>query len=255
MAPWITYIGKLAQALRRLRFFFVRPSRCKLQQEKTKRDADVQSSDATPVLGRDKMTRVGGTLRTVLFLLAALSTSTCASEPEDAPEAAAPAKPAENPSVIRSADGREWRRLAADGLHDPQNDMLRFLQQPAEALSALPAGGPEGNQVDWVAALRQGAIVPRTNVFPETKIRVIDLDIVFTETAGQPFVVFPHRPHTEWLDCANCHPAIFIAKRGANDFGMFDVLQGEYCGRCHGAVSFPLTECRRCHSRAQQAGG
>ncbi|HUS55503.1 MAG TPA: c(7)-type cytochrome triheme domain-containing protein [Thermohalobaculum sp.] len=84
---------------------------------------------------------------------------------------------------------------------------------------------------------------------------VLDLDIVFTETAGQPYVVFPHRQHTEWLDCANCHPAIFKAKRGANDFGMLDVLNGEYCGRCHGAVAFPLTECKRCHSRDWQTGG
>jgi ribosomal protein L40E len=32
---------------------------------------------------------------------------------------------------------------------------------------------------------------------------------------------------------------------------MFAILQGEFCGRCHGAVSFPLTECRRCHSVPQ----
>jgi hypothetical protein len=26
---------------------------------------------------------------------------------------------------------------------------------------------------------------------------------------------------------------------------------GEHCGRCHGAVAFPLTECTRCHSVQQ----
>jgi hypothetical protein len=26
------------------------------------------------------------------------------------------------------------------------------------------------------------------------------------------------------------------------------ILSGEKCGLCHGAVSFPLTECKRCHS-------
>jgi c(7)-type cytochrome triheme protein len=192
------------------------------------------------------MTRLGGAARTAFLLLAALGLSTCASKPPATPE---PAAPVQDTGKIRSADGREWRKLSADGLHDPQNDMLQYLQQPAEALSVLPRGGPEGNQVDWAAALRTGAIEPRTNILPGTKIRVIDLDIVFTETAGQPYVVFPHRPHTEWLDCANCHPAIFIAKRGANDFGMLDVLNGNYCGQCHGAVSFPLTACKRCHSR------
>jgi c(7)-type cytochrome triheme protein len=199
------------------------------------------------------MTRAGTALRTALFLMAAFGLSAC----KDAPPAvtASPGKPAVDPTRIRSADGRAWRRLAADGLHDPDNEMLQYLQQPAEALDALPKGGPDGNQVDWMAALRDGAITPRTNIHPETKIRVLDLDIVFTETAGQPLVVFPHRQHTEWLDCANCHPKIFKAKRGANNFGMLDVLNGEYCGRCHGAVSFPLTECKRCHSRDRQAGG
>lgn len=105
-----------------------------------------------------------------------------------------------------------------------------------------------------MAALQSGAIAPRTNIRPETKIRVLDLDIVFPDTAGQPMVVFPHRQHTAWLDCSNCHPGIFVAKKGGNDFGMLDVLQGEYCGRCHGAVAFPLTECKRCHSRDWQTG-
>lgn len=172
--------------------------------------------------------------------------------PDPAPEPA-PDSGSKQPvdRVIRTADGREWRKLETDGLHDPGNEVISFLQQPAEALGVLPPGGPDGNKVDWAAALRTGAISPRTNVRPETKIRVIDLDIVFKDTAGQPYVVFPHKQHTEWLDCANCHPAIFEAKRGGNDFGMLDVLEGEYCGQCHGAVSFPLTECKRCHSRDQ----
>lgn len=152
-------------------------------------------------------------------------------------------------TTVAAADGRTWRALAADGLHDPDNALIAYLQQPAEALGALPRGGTDGNQVDWMAALSTGAIAPRTNIMPETKVRVLDLDIVFPDTAGQPHVVFPHRQHTEWLDCSNCHPSVFVAKAGANQFGMLDILQGEYCGRCHGAVAFPLTECTRCHSR------
>lgn len=140
-----------------------------------------------------------------------------------------------------------WPPLESDGLHDPSNPRLSYLQQPREALSTLPPA-KEGNHVDWVAALRSGAISPRTNIFPETKIEVLDLDILMEDTAGMPIVKFPHRPHTEWLDCKNCHDKIFIAKRGANPVNMFKVLQGEYCGQCHGAVSFPLTQCLRCHS-------
>jgi hypothetical protein len=30
---------------------------------------------------------------------------------------------------------------------------------------------------------------------------------------------------------------------------MFNILNGEQCGRCHGAVSFPVAEqCKLCHS-------
>lgn len=148
--------------------------------------------------------------------------------------------------VIKVAE-RSWRTIAADGIHDPANPSVALLQEPAEALSVLPKAS-EGNQVDWVAALSTQAIAPRTNVFPETNIQVLDLDIMFEDTAGMPLVLFPHRQHTEWLDCSNCHNKIFKQQQGANDVGMLDVLQGEYCGQCHGAVSFPLTQCFRCHS-------
>lgn len=140
-----------------------------------------------------------------------------------------------------------WKPLANDGLHDSSNPDLAFLQEPAEALSLLPRAR-DGNNVDWVAALESKIINPRTNIFPETKITVLDLDILMEDTAGMPIVVFPHRPHTEWLDCANCHDGIFKAKRGANPVNMFAILQGEFCGQCHGAVSFPLTQCHRCHT-------
>lgn len=158
------------------------------------------------------------------------------------------------PQVDKPA-GPTWQSLAEDGIHDPSNPALSLLQQPAEALSALPRA-EEGNQVDWVAALRNGDIQPRTNIFPETKIRVLDLDILMEDTAGKNMVLFPHRPHTEWLDCKNCHDRIFVAKRGANsNINMLSILQGDACGQCHGAVSFPLTQCERCHSVPRSSAG
>lgn len=151
------------------------------------------------------------------------------------------------------APASPWRRLEEDGLHDPTNPALSLLQQPEEALSELPPAS-EGNHVDWVAALRDKIINPRTNIYPETKIKVLDLDVLMEDTAGMPMVLFPHRPHTEWLDCENCHDKIFKAKRGANPVNMHAILQGEFCGQCHGAVSFPLTQCQRCHSVPRRAG-
>ena len=111
----------------------------------------------------------------------------------------------------------------------------------------LPAD-TAGNHVNWVKALRDGYIEPRTNIMPGTEIQMLDSEILMTDTATMPLVLFPHKPHTEWLDCTNCHEGIFASEAGATPVNMFAILQGEYCGRCHGAVAFPLTECSRCHS-------
>lgn len=146
-----------------------------------------------------------------------------------------------------AGDGRKWTSLRHDNLHDPNGPAIDELQSPSEALSLLPAD-TAGNLVLWVKALRDGIITPRTNILPDTEIRVLDMDIVFTETGDRKYVLFPHKPHTEWLDCENCHDRIFKTKYGATNMGMMEILQGEFCGQCHGAVSFPLTECDRCHS-------
>jgi len=143
-----------------------------------------------------------------------------------------------------------WKALAEDGLHDPTSPAIGVLQEPATALSLLPPD-TTGNKVSWIRALREHYIEPRTNILPETKIEVLDMDIIMDKTGELPLVKFPHKPHTEWLDCNNCHDKIFIEKVDANPINMFAILSGEYCGQCHGAVAFPLTECNRCHSVAR----
>lgn len=143
-----------------------------------------------------------------------------------------------------------WKSLAEDGLHDPLSPAIGLLQEPRDALALLPPD-TAGNRVAWIRALREGYIAPRTNILPETKIEVLDMDIVMDQTGELPLVLFPHKPHTEWLDCSNCHNRIFIDKVDANPINMWAILAGEYCGQCHGAVAFPLTECNRCHSIAR----
>lgn len=140
-----------------------------------------------------------------------------------------------------------WQRLQDDGVHDPANPGLAELQQPAEALLPLPRD-TAGNLVNWVRAIDSGAINPRTNLFPETQVRLREDDIIIAKFGSMPAVKFPHRQHTLWLDCANCHDTLFKPQAGANVFSMTAILNGEQCGLCHGAVAFPLTECNRCHS-------
>jgi c(7)-type cytochrome triheme protein len=141
----------------------------------------------------------------------------------------------------------DWRPLARDALHDPANPSLRLLQEPREALSLLPPS-TTGNQVNWVGALEDGYINPRSNLTDAGKARILDSDILLNLQGGTPIVRFPHRQHTEWLDCNDCHEALFKSKVGANRLSMLRILQGEQCGVCHGAVAFPLIECNRCHS-------
>ena len=147
--------------------------------------------------------------------------------------------------------GSKWRSLLNDNIHDPDGAAIGILQEPAEALSKLPQD-TSGNMVNWVKALEEGVINPRTNLWPETKVRVRNNDIFLENTGEMPVVRFPHRAHALWLDCKNCHEKYFISKEGANPITMMKILQGNYCGRCHGAVAFPLTECNRCHSVPRQ---
>ncbi|MEO5378270.1 MAG: hypothetical protein H7832_10895 [Magnetococcus sp. DMHC-6] len=150
-----------------------------------------------------------------------------------------------NGSVACAAN--PWLPLEKDGLHDPKGPAIHELQQPADAFSGFPSD-TAGNRVRWVDALRDGKIQPRTNILPGTQIQVLDLDLIYSNTGDNKFVRFPHKAHTEWLDCANCHDKIFAKKFGGTPIKMIAILQGQYCGVCHGAVSFPLTECNRCHS-------
>jgi c(7)-type cytochrome triheme protein len=140
-----------------------------------------------------------------------------------------------------------WLPLAKDELHDPADPALKLLKNPVNELSALPPAGG-GNQVNWVRALENGDIKPRLNLHADTQAEVLDLDVLFRNTNELGFVNFPHKQHTEWLVCSNCHEDIFKSKAGVTKFGMIDILNGEYCGRCHGAIAFPPTECNRCHN-------
>lgn len=140
-----------------------------------------------------------------------------------------------------------WDRLNDDDLHDPSNPALKLLQQPEESLSVLaPATG--GNRVDWVAAVRQGQIAPRHSLDGTGEKELRQTTIVMRNTLGFLPVTFPHESHGLWMSCEMCHDSIFVPEVNANDITMVKILEGEYCGLCHGAVAFPLSECNRCHA-------
>jgi c(7)-type cytochrome triheme protein len=141
----------------------------------------------------------------------------------------------------------KWKPLKQDGIHDPSNPAVNVLQEPADALGVLQQD-TAGNMVDWARSLEYGFIEPRGSIAGDYESEVLETTVLMRNTMPMRYVRFPHKTHTQWMNCETCHDSIFIAEVDANPINMRKILQGEYCGICHGAVAFPLTECDRCHN-------
>lgn len=183
---------------------------------------------------------------TLLALLLAFASVASAAEPTQ------PAAPAVNSfNRLMKPKAPKNPPPTQDGIHDPANPGTSMLQPPAEGLAGLEES-KQGNYVDWVATLAKGKIAPRADrLDPNAMPIVFDMNIVREVKGSMPNVVYPHKQHTEWLDCSNCHPDIFIPQKGANQINMASILLGQKCGVCHGKVAFPVTAttCRLCHSQ------
>lgn len=123
-------------------------------------------------------------------------------------------------------------------------EQAKSWQEAALLLPKDAAGG-----IDWVQALKAGTIAPRPGIGPKAADQpVLPLTVERTPAGQEAFkAVFPHDAHTQWLACANCHPAIFQMQRGATPINMGLIYAGQTCGSCHGKVAFPVTACGRCH--------
>jgi len=111
-----------------------------------------------------------------------------------------------------------------------------------EMLPAHELGG-----VDWVAAIEQGLVKPRTGQDPAAAdASAFKMDFFIKGPAPSFDAWFPHSAHTQWMGCQNCHGAVYRYKD--NEFKMADVYAGKSCGTCHGKVAFPVTQCKRCHT-------
>ena len=79
---------------------------------------------------------------------------------------------------------------------------------------------------------------------------VINSKIDSMKEAGLGAVTYPHKLHEQLYKCDDCHPKIFIDKKGANDINMQKNMTEQYCGYagCHNsAYAFPLYLCDYCH--------
>lgn len=156
-------------------------------------------------------------------------------------------------SVYEEVDSRVFVQkpvfsgLREDGIHDLNNEAISLLQEPVASMNEFPADRRGG--INWVKAIDKGIINPRMSLKGDTEMNIMDMDIMFKDTGEMPWVRFPHLAHTRWLDCSNCHPAIFVPQKGGNpNIGMDAIIAGKYCGRCHDKVAFALWTCERCHS-------
>lgn len=135
-------------------------------------------------------------------------------------------------------------------LHDVTNPDYLRLQRIEEATRHLPYDA--NGFPDWMQALNRGLIKPRSGLSGKDRMEVLDLDVLMRNTKEMPYVRFPHRSHTEWLACSNCHPDPFPTKAGASAIQMSNIFRGEYCGKCHDRVAFvTFFSCQRCHSQPQ----
>lgn len=170
--------------------------------------------------------------------------------PVPAPEEAAPprleAAPKSSARKNRSAPTAPPRISAKTRSYDPNGPGFPLLQAPKEALRGLPVD--RNGKVDWVRTLESNLISPRADLYGKARMQTLDLDILMKRTKDMPWVLFPHRQHSEWLACANCHPRPFVEKSGENQITMDSIMRGEHCGTCHDKVAFSIFLCERCHS-------
>lgn len=157
--------------------------------------------------------------------------------------------------ALRPEDAAPPSRKVIDGIEflDATNPDKARLQRIDEATRHLPYDA--NGFPDWMKALNNGLIKPRSSLHGNEKMEILDLNVIMRNTKGMPYVLFPHRSHTEWLACSNCHPDPFPTKAGASTIRMADIFRGKYCGKCHDRVAFiTFFSCDRCHSQAQDPG-
>lgn len=153
------------------------------------------------------------------------------------------------PEPVSTSEAVEVALAAPEVQTPPPRDWRELLRR----LPKEEAGG-----VDWDDALEKKLIQPRAGIDSGTPDQpAFDMNVELVPE-GQPLfkVTFPHKEHTEWLACANCHTGIFKMQRGADPITMAKIFAGEYCGRCHGKVSFAVpTGCPRCHAALAAPAG
>ena len=197
---------------------------------------------------------INSALFSALFVFAGLALVSCSPAarslffdiPEPGPE------PVAGPETTDQAGAQQQPPGSAPGLQtSPQHLADVEENRPPieaaltweEALEQLPKD--DMGQPDWVAALRDGVIMPRAMDSDDRRAELFKLDFFLKGPNPMFDAYFPHSSHLQWTGCDSCHPAVFKYKD--NEISMAAINQGQYCGTCHGKVAFSLKQCKRCH--------
>ena len=155
------------------------------------------------------------------------------------------------PSEAIYLSGRGVMAGKGDPNHPPGDANQAGRAKHPIALEASDLPKDQYGLVNWADAIRQGKVTPKGSLNPEEPdMPPFDLSFdIPTKSNFMPNVIFPHKIHTMWLTCTNCHPAIFLMNHTENNKNMTmpKIASGEFCGRCHNRVAFPLSDCLRCH--------
>jgi c(7)-type cytochrome triheme protein len=111
-----------------------------------------------------------------------------------------------------------------------------------------------GNGINWEEAEARELIKPANFIrgvsFKRLSFGVQKDFSLEPKVEGMPEIIFSHTKHTVWNGCEVCHPMIFRGvKKGLSKYSMIEIIEGKYCGVCHGTVAFPLLDCQRCHAK------
>jgi len=191
----------------------------------------------------------------LLFIFLLLSVGAAASQAAQAAQAAdfivKDPPPDERSKYQYRRETGKLKRTAL-GLIDPSPDVISLQFLPKDKYGF----------VDWMKSINMGAIKPRDEIGVEgaaaSAVNNAEYDkdvLIRSKLDFMPDVIFPHAAHNTWLKCSVCHPKIFKMQAGATPISMVGIWQGNFCGRCHDRVAFPIRNCYRCHTAPRKKSG
>ena len=153
----------------------------------------------------------------------------------------------------------------SDHLHHPEKTEHSHIKQVMNQLGGEwnPENLPNGNLpldrfrfINWMELKNNNVFKPIASLDKDYKEEIRDNLILFKSKSDYvENVLFDHKTHSDWIKCSTCHPAIFSDSLGGTDIKMTEFSKGNYCGRCHGHVSFSFSDCVRCHNKNPARAG